>query len=129
MTRVQPINGFRWTARILGIAMVGLVFTYFVGTGGFNPLKLKARETALMIPFLVAVGGLLLAWKWELAGGLLTIDGMLVFVGLNWSFSGEPPHGWAFGALTLPGFLFLICAILDKSHDRALPPAPVSTNG
>lgn len=129
MALMQPITGIRWTARILGIATVAVVGVFFVGTGGFNPLKLTARETALMVPFLVAVSGLLVAWKWELAGGLLTIDGMLLFAVLNWAFSGEPPHGWVFAAITLVGFLFLICAILDRSHDRVLPPAPVTTNG
>jgi hypothetical protein len=53
-----PEAGLRWTARLLGAALVGLVLVMFIGEGGFNPLKLVAVEAVQMTVFLTACVGL-----------------------------------------------------------------------
>jgi hypothetical protein len=129
MTHMHPITDHRWTARILAVAIAGLGLPIFVATGGFNPLTLTARETALMVPFLMAVAALLVLWRSELADGALTVGGVLFLMGLNWAIAGGLPRGWSFEAIVVLGSLLVICAIIDKSHNTTLPHHRVSPHG
>lgn len=38
----------RWTARIIGILLLGLFVLFFVGEVGFNPFRLSMIEFSLM---------------------------------------------------------------------------------
>ncbi|HTK74704.1 MAG TPA: hypothetical protein VL371_05555, partial [Gemmataceae bacterium] len=121
MTHMHPLTDHRRTARILAVAIAGLGLPLFVAMGGFNPLTLTARETALMVPFLMAVAALFVVWRSELADGVLTAGGVLFLMGLNWEISDGLPRGWSFEAITVLGSLLVICTIMDKSHDTTLP--------
>ena len=69
----------------------------FIGEGlneRFDPLlHLTVRETAMMAAFIILWLGLLLGWKWELIGGLLSVGGLIVFYVLDFAFSGTFPDG------------------------------------
>ncbi len=104
------IDGLRWVARLGGLAVVGMAVLFFVGTGGFNPLHLTARELVLMGLFWTAILGLGVAWRCEGIGGALTLGSLLLFYGLEWLFTGSFPRGWGFGVIALPALLFLCCA-------------------
>lgn len=95
MSEQQCITGVRWLVRVLAIAVVGFVLVIYVGEGGFNPLRLTPGEAASMVLFWAAVIGLLLAWRWEIVGGALTVGGILLFYGLHWFLAGTFPRGWA----------------------------------
>jgi hypothetical protein len=72
----------------------------------------------MMVAFAVAWLGLLLGWKWELAGGLLTVCGVAAFYLLDYLFSGTFPRGPFFLLLASPGLLFLYCGLQAR---RARP--------
>ena len=111
----------RWVARITAALMVTLTLLIFVGEGlseGFQPLlNMTARETAMMVSFIAVWLGLLLAWKWEAVGGLLTVLGSMAFYAINYLFSGYFPRGPFFLILASPSLLFLYCAY--KSGKKA----------
>jgi len=101
----------RWIARIYASVMAALILLIFVGEAladGFEPiLHLTVRETKMMIAFFAVWLGLLLGWKWDLFGGLLTICGVAAFYLLDYVFSGTLPRGPFFLILTSPGLLFI----------------------
>jgi hypothetical protein len=119
----------RWTPAIFGLAIAGLAFAFCVGAGELNPLTLTGRDTALMVPFLLVAAGLLIAWRSELADGVLTVGAIMFLAGLNWAFSGGPPRGWAFETIIVLGSLLVISAVIHKSHDPTLPRGRASPKG
>jgi acyl-[acyl-carrier-protein]-phospholipid O-acyltransferase/long-chain-fatty-acid--[acyl-carrier-protein] ligase len=108
----------RWLARILGLAGLALVLVFMIGEG-FNPFRFTARELALCACFPLAwMIGLLLAWRRELAGGLLTVGSILSFHAVHFATTGGMPRGWAFAVLAIPGCLFLVASLLSAGQPR-----------
>jgi hypothetical protein len=103
------VRGLRWTARVLGVAFVGIVLLFFVGEG-FNPLRLTAQEAIMMALFWTALAGLLVGWRREGLGGALTVGSLAVFAVLEWLKTGTVRQLVPFALIGLPGLLFLCCA-------------------
>jgi hypothetical protein len=110
-------------ARIASGLAALLISFIFVGEGiaeGFGPLlRLTARETAMMVAFVIVWIGLLLGWKWELVGGLMVVGGMAAFYLLDYLFSGTFPRGPFFFILASPGLLFLYCGLQSGKEAAA----------
>ncbi len=104
----------RWTARLLGAALVGLVLVIFVGEGGFNPLKLGAVEAIQMTLFLTTCVGLVIAWRWPVVGGAISTGGILLFFAVEFAVTGGFPKGLAFHLMLLPGILFLLSGFIRR---------------
>ncbi|MCD4708369.1 MAG: hypothetical protein K8S62_11615 [Candidatus Sabulitectum sp.] len=108
-------KGIRRAARIASAITVSLILVLFIGDGlseGFQPmLHLTLRETLMMISFFAVWLGLILGWKRELTGGLLTVCGFAAFYLLDYLFSGSFPRGPFFLLLASPGLLYLYCGI------------------
>lgn len=70
-----------WTPRILGI--LAILFISMFAMDAFGPNKTLWQQIAdflmHMIPSFVLIAFLLIAWKWELAGGIIFILIGLVF--------------------------------------------------
>jgi hypothetical protein len=75
----------RWMARLLALAAVGL-FVLFVAMSGakvFPALSWNSPQgLPLLVGLLVALVGVLIAWRWELIGGVLAVAGALAIMGL-----------------------------------------------
>jgi len=75
----------RWAARVLALLVAGL-FVWFLAEFGARVLPalswLDPQGVPLLAALLVALAGVLVAWRWELAGGLLTLAGALAIVAL-----------------------------------------------
>jgi hypothetical protein len=110
---IKIVSVVRWIARISAGVMAALILLIFVGEAladGFEPLlHLTIRETGMMIAFFAVWLGLLLGWKWELYGGLLTICGVAAFYLLDYLFSGTLPRGPYFLIFAAPSLLFTYC--------------------
>ena len=68
----------------------------------------------MMVAFVAVWLGLVLGWKWELFGGLLTICGVAAFYLLDYAFSGTFPRGPFFLLFASPGLLFLYCGLQTR---------------
>jgi len=103
----------RWIARILASIMAAMILLFFVGETlgeGVQSLShMTVREIVLMFTFFALWLGLLLGWKWELLGGLLTLCAIIVFYALNILFAGIFPKGPFFIASAFPSLIFLYC--------------------
>jgi hypothetical protein len=107
----------RWSARIVGSLLAALVLLLVVGhafspEGLPNPFTQPPGVAIELFGLLLTWVGLLVAWKWEGAGGGMIITGQLVFhitEGRFWlSTMGE--------LFDLVGILFLLSWWLRKRH-------------
>lgn len=113
---------FRWTARGLSLCVLAVLVAVMVGER-FNPLHLAPRELALGLCFpLGVVAALLVAWRWELAGGLAALGSLLLFYVLHLVFVAHWPRGWAFAAFASPALLFLLAWKLDQAAPTGTAP-------
>jgi len=108
----------RWIARIFAGLTAGLMLIIFIGESiseGFGPLlRLTARESLMMVAFFAVWLGLVLGWRWELYGALLTIGGLIAFYLLDYLFSGSFPRGPFFLLFAAPSLLFFYCGLQER---------------
>ena len=114
----------RWIARVCSGIAAALILLIFIGealTAGFEPLlHMSVRETLMMISCVAVWLGLLLGWKWELCGGLLTACGVAAFHLVDYLFSGTFPKLPVLLMLASPSLLFLYCGLQTKKKPRPL---------
>ena len=98
----------RWSARILSIFVVGILLVFAFGEG-LNLSHFTARELLLFVFFpLGFFVGMVVAWWREGLGGGITVGSLAAFYLVDRLLSSSFPRGWAFVALAVPGFLFLL---------------------
>ena len=119
MTKVQQkrdgsATAMRWTARILALLAVGL-FVYFAidfGARVFSTLSWDPQGIPLLLVLALALAGVVVAWRWELVGGIMTVAGVAGIIALVCAGSGTDMLFCAF-LFTLPllvaGALYLGC--------------------
>lgn len=107
------LKSLRWIARISGALLGVLILVIAIGEGGF-PLNRPFPETILTILFICTTIGLFVGWRFDFLGGILVIVGMGGFYLFHYwnSDCTRWPGGWVFPCLYLPGFLYLLSALL-----------------
>ena len=108
----------RWTARVAGALLVIFAVVIAVGEGMPN---LFTQPLAIQIGFLalaMILIGILAGWRWELAGGVLSLAGWCLFFG---SVVGAKRLNVFVSLLALPGILYLISAWLKRHNKRQAP--------
>ncbi len=81
----------RWTARIFAVLVVVLLLWFLVesGTRVLAGLRLgQMQGLPLLLALAVAVIGVVIAWRWELVGGILALLGALAVIALVVAGSG-----------------------------------------
>jgi peptidoglycan/LPS O-acetylase OafA/YrhL len=117
-------TAMRWVARLIALVAVGLfiLFAVQVGTKVFPGLAWTHPQglPLLMVLFAALVGGLV-AWRWELAGGIVTFAGSIVIMALVCVGSGTDMLYCAF-LFSLPlfaaGALYLGCCWRKSKADQ-----------
>ena len=111
---------FRWTARGLSV-LTTLVLLLFLFGEPFPAAKLTAREWTglLFFPFGIMLGFAVAWWK-EAVGAAITILSLAAFY-LVYGLLLNGKVGWLFIVFAVPGFLFMISAMLSRRHQ----PPPV----
>ena len=106
---------FRWTARGLSV-LTTLVLLLFLFGEPFPAAKLSAREWTglLFFPFGIMLGFAVAWWK-EAVGAAITILSLAAFY-LVYGLLLNGKVGWLFIVFAVPGFLFLISAMLSRRH-------------
>jgi hypothetical protein len=89
MTQVyEEKNGWttlmRWTARLLALVAMGLFVWFAVEFGGevLTDLSWGPQGIPLLFGLIVALVGLLIAWRWEMVGGVMAMGGSLLIMAL-----------------------------------------------
>jgi len=121
--RSKIVRVVRWIARVSAGFTAALILLFFIGEGlieGFEPLlHMSVRETLMMVAFVALWLGLLLGWKWELYGGLLTACGIAAFYLVGYLYSGTLPGVLLPLIFALPGLLFLYCGFQTRKKPGA----------
>src|ERR1039457_5735149 len=73
----------RWTARIVGTLLFLLFLAFFFGEGPPDLSRLTSAERLQSLCVAALLLGLVIAWKWERLGGLITVAGFAFLVALN----------------------------------------------
>ncbi len=113
----------RWIARLLSVAMIGLVVAYAIDLGSLNPAGLIPELRGGYISLLVMTAAGLFAWWWELPGGLIILAGFAAY----WYFEGNWLSSF-FAAFPLSGLLYLIAWMLEHPPKPAPAVDPNSAN-
>lgn len=124
MAEVQKKNGWtstmRWAARLIGLVAAGLFVAFLIVSGSF--VVSEAQWTSpqglpLAVALVVAVAGVLVAWRWELVGGLMAMGGSVAIMALVCAGSGMDMFYCSF-LFTLPlllaGALYLGCCARQR---------------
>ena len=103
----------RWTARILSLATISLLFFFLIGEGfEFNKVGFKEWLGLLFFPLGLVIG-LLMSWKNEGLGAVVSLASLFAFyLVYGLLLSGRLWQGWAFIAFAIPGFLFFVYWLL-----------------
>jgi hypothetical protein len=76
------------------------------------------RELAGLLLFPIGVTlGLVLAWRWEFVGGLISIGSLLLFYLAMFMSDGRFPRGPFFALVAAPGLLFLVVWVISYRRD------------
>lgn len=127
MTNVEKTdNGWttamRWVARLMGLVAAGLFVLFAVEFGAKILPALpwgSPQGMPLLLVLLAALAGALVAWRWELVGGILTFAGALLIMALVCVGSGTDMLYCAVlftAPLLLAGALLLGCCWKNRAE-------------
>lgn len=126
---MRPGIVLRWTARVWGIASALLLLAF--AFGGLEHINLTAGEAIGFLLFPVGViAGFAVAWRRELAGGLVTVGSLALFYLWELARHGRFPAGPYFLLFVAPGFLHVASGLLAARRGRGATAAnPVDSRG
>jgi len=108
----------RWLARALSILTVAILLVFACGEG-LNWSRFTPGELLLFACFPLGLcAGMVVAWWREGLGGGIAVASLVAFYLLDRFWSGSFPRGFAFAALAVPGFLFLICGLWTPAKTK-----------
>jgi len=106
----------RWTARIAGLMLIGLVVLMLFADGPPNPFDLTDKELQLFSAMIIMTVGLVIAYKREILGGLLATGGYIFFAVAEGSLDNGP----IFPIFFIIGALYLYCGWKDKKESNKI---------
>ena len=118
-------TGMRWAARLIGLLAIGLFVAFVIMSGPsvFANISLASLQgLPLLIALLLALAGIVVAWRWELIGGIMTIVGSLAIIGLVCLGSGSDMFLCSLfftGPMLVAGILYLACCYRTRTKTVA----------
>jgi|GEM_PF-2773499 len=117
-----------WVARLAGLASC-IAMAVVAYDQRANPATMAVDDLVLFALFPTAVGlGLVLGWRWELAGGLVAVAGWAAYQAAHSFLVGTFCRDWEVNLLSAPGLLFVVAGALRaraKARATAASAAPV----
>lgn len=115
---------FRWSARIISILILlfwgFFLFAHLFGGDGGATRPLNARDVIGLTTMLTSLAGLIVAWKWEFAGAMMTLIAMAIGAIVNWRVLMFP-----FVLVPITGVLFLASWWIRRARgDSAITELP-----
>ena len=102
----------RWFSRLTGFMVMGILILFILGEG-VKCLSLTEGIMFLFFPLSVALG-FVIALRWEIIGGIVSIAGLIIFYILNLIMVGQLPKGPFFILFTVPAVTFIISGLLSE---------------
>ncbi len=122
-TENEGTTTMRWIARLLALVATGLFVWFLVDFGSevIPALGWSPQGIPLLIGLAVGLIGLLIAWRWELIGGIMAVAGAFLVMALVCLGSGTDMLYCAFlftAPILIAGALYLACC-WRKRHQAA----------
>lgn len=120
-TDTKAVLFIRWVARVWGTAIVALVVMFALMHAATPDAPGPNRNEwigLLFFPTGVCVG-LVMAWRWEAAGGLVAVGSFLAFYAWMFASGGQLPSGPYFAVAAMPGLLYLLSWAFSRRARRA----------
>ena len=117
--RGSRIMVLRWFARMWGLVVILFVGWFlFMHLFSDDPGSLQLDGAFEVFRFtcfpLSLLAGLMLAWKFELFGGLLAAGGILAFHAGNLVVLGQAEFDWLITGFAIPGLVHVLVWKLDR---------------
>lgn len=112
----------RLTARVFAVACLAILFLIIQGEDSYNWLKAPMREMIGIVIFPAGfTAGLLIAWRWELLGGVISLASIALFYAVYGLILSNLSTGieWWFIFMAIPGALFLAYGIAIRGGSTA----------
>jgi glucose-6-phosphate-specific signal transduction histidine kinase len=115
----EPTHLFilRWIARLLSIATIGFISLFlFDRESNWSDVRPQEMIGLVFFPFGLMFG-LMLAWRRELAGGLVSVASIILFYLVYGLFVlGSMNFGMWIPMLAVPGVVFLVYSVFRREH-------------
>jgi len=117
------IKTFRWTARIISVLVLILAIVILLTPGteveGQTP---TVAYWILLVMWCVGVLGLLIAWRWELAGSIIAIFSLITRDMFYYSLSRQSfvDFGMVWLPILIPALMFALTWWLEKRENEKL---------
>lgn len=95
----------RWTARVAGTVLVLFFLAFFFGEGPPDLSRLTSVERFHLLCFAALFLGLVIAWKWEGAGGLISVASFACL----WAIDAAHVPNWLLGIAAIAGAVHIAC--------------------
>jgi hypothetical protein len=116
-SRDRTVKKLRWTARILSLVFVAFCLFIFIGESiqsqhrpGSEPLT--ANAAVQLVVAAISLLGLLLAWKWELVGGIVALVAYFLVGLINY-------QALAIFPVAITAILFLNCWSMSRQRIKS----------
>jgi hypothetical protein len=108
-----------WSPRILSILVILFMIMFsFDVFGGNAPIGTKLLGFLMHnIPAIILTGVLILAWKWEVAGGILFILAAIAGTIFFRSFEGNPGSLIVLAPFCIIGILFIVHHMIFRNNN------------
>ena len=113
----------RWVARIVSAFAVAVIVIIAIGEGMPNPFRQSVMVQVGFVGLAMIVMGFFAGWRWELAGGILSLVGICLIFGPS-IVNGKIT--WFFAVLIAPGVLYITSYLMRShaaGHSKTQPPA------
>lgn len=104
----------RWGARILSVAILlfwgWFLIAHLFGEEGRPSRPPVWQDYVGLTALVVSLVGLAIAWKWELAGGVMTLVAVLTGAFVDWQVLTFP-----YTLIPIAGLLFLLCWWMSRA--------------
>ena len=118
MTKKKLHKAIRWIAIVWSWVSIAFVLLFLIGYG-LDPTESlpTGKDLLIMLTFPFGViTGLVIAWKWEFVGSIISIVGLGLFYLAIYLDKGFWPRGPFIVLVALPGFIFLLHFLLLRRH-------------
>ena len=96
------------------ILITAIIVGEIVSPHSLPPSSFRDIIGLVLFPFGVCLG-MLLAWRWEGLGGIISVACFFGFYSALWLFDRRLPRGPYFALVAAPGLLFLVSYLLDRA--------------
>lgn len=113
-------NPFRITAKVWSLFSFAFVLIFLIGNilspdEGATPTVFEWFMLICLFPGGITTG-MVIAWRWELVGSLISITCLATFYMIQTFVSGRIPGGPYFLLFSAPAFLFLISRFVSEKR-------------